>query len=93
MGSNLPMYGVFISQMTPWTTVESAYYSVGRHNSTRVDEETQRWIIYAIKMQGTYRTAEGEEETITYVEYVTPDLNFDHNRREQGKKRRGKIIR
>ena len=44
-------------------------------------------------MQGTYRTAEGEEETITYVEYVTPDLNFDHNRREQGKKRRGKIIR
>ena len=39
LGSNLVVYtcGLFYYQMAP-TAVESAYYSVGRHNSTRVDE-------------------------------------------------------
>ena len=39
--------------MTP--TVESANYSVGRYNTTLVDEGTKCWILPAIKIQGKYR--------------------------------------
>ena len=58
MGSNLRMQ-FFFSQMTP--TVERAYYSVGKHNSTRVDEGRKCRILLAIKKFKS-RTVMGREE-------------------------------
>ena len=59
---SLPGVEFFISQMTP--PVESANYSVVRHNnSTRVDEGRKCWILLAITIKGTHRSGEGGEES------------------------------
>ena len=39
-----------------------ALSSVGRYNSTRVNKGRKWWIFFAIKKEGTYRSAEGGEE-------------------------------
>ena len=46
--------------------------SVGKHNSTRVDEGRKSSNIIAIKMQGTNRSGEGGRRAC----YVTPDLSY-----------------
>ena len=45
--------------------------SVGRHNSTRVDEGLNGRNILAMKMQVTNRTGEGGEEPITMCQWLT----------------------
>ena len=50
--------------MTP--TVESAYCSVGRRNSTRVDEERKCSVLVAMKMEGETRRGEGEKSILIY---------------------------
>ena len=44
------------------STAEIVYCSVGKHNSTRVDEGRKNRNLLAIKMQGTYRGGEGGGE-------------------------------
>ena len=59
--------------------------SVGRHNSTRVDEGGKSGNLLAIKMEGTNRSGEGWRRAC----YVTPDVSDgDHYTRERKKKGR-----
>ena len=47
--------------------------SVGKHNSTRVDEGRRRRNLLVIKIQGTNRSGERGGRAC----YVTPDLSYD----------------
>ena len=47
--------------------------SVGKHNSTRVDEGRKGWNLLAIKVRYTNRSGQGGRR----VCYVTPDLGYD----------------
>ena len=64
----------FFCQNKNGSTAGSAY-SVGRHDSTRVDEGRKRLNLFAIKMQGTDRRGEGEKRGKKSLCYVTPDLS------------------
>ena len=58
--------------------------SVGKHNSTRVDEGRKSWNLLAIKMQGTNRSGEGEEELAMWPRIWVTTIN----RREREKEGR-----
>ena len=67
------------------STVESTNYSVGRHNSTRVDEGRKCRTLLPIENQGKCPSGEGERR----VYYMTPDLSYDYlciHRKEKNKK-------
>ena len=52
-----------------------ALSSVGRYNSTRVNKGRKWWIFFAIKKEGTYRSAEGG--AIQYL-HLRPDWHLSH---------------
>ena len=79
-GSSL-RYEVFHSQRTP--TVESAGYSVGRHNSTRVNERRNIGLKkYSDKKARHVPQWEGGRRAC----YVTPDLSYVQ-KGEEGKQK------
>ena len=78
MGFILRMEFLFLN-MTP-STVESTNYSVGRHDSVRVDEGRKRGTLLATKTQGTYRSGERGRRANCCA---TPDLGYDYEGKQE----------
>ena len=63
----------FFAKIKKIGSTAGSAYSVGRHDSTRVDEGRKRLNLLAIKIQGTNGSGEGGEEPVL----CDPGSEFD----------------